>query len=1019
VLDARLVEQIPVRARAIALDELPRLAEPVLPQPDEGESAERARCSADGDDWETEKLHDRALPVLRDLLAALLRGKAPEPAGLAQWLAEPFEGAGDLRPAALVSVFDDGAVQVLESGSADPPSGDVQRLCASALRWREALGAEAAAALPLVVSLVPLLDGRFETRVLLDLQGRVPQGIVQVNARWLVGWSTRAGGPPRVSSIAVESYQEVRAARALFDDATEAVFGGDPWWSSEFLRGVDDWHMRIDRAVGSDYQGMQGLAVGDVDNDGLEDVYVCQQAGLPNRLFVHQPDGRALERGALAKVGFLDATASALIVDFDGDGWRDLALGVGSEIVLAHNEGRGLFALRAALRSASSEPYYSLSAGDGDGDGDLDLFGCRYAAGGVMSGAPSPYHDARNGAPNVYWRNDGAMDFSDATAEAGFEADNRRFSTTSLWEDIDDDGDLDLLVVNDFGRNNLWRNDGRGHFQDAAGELGLDGVGAGMGASLADYDLDGDLDLYLSNMFSAVGLRTTSQARFLGGRRPDLTAEYQRHALGNTLLARQADGTYADVSAQAGVNACGWAWGAVFCDFDSDGYADLYVPNGMLANRRQALDLEGYFWRRVVSNSPVDDSTLALYRRTFDLVNRMAMYGGHPWNGSERNNAFLNLGNGRFAEVGRLCQADQPDDSRAVAALDWDDDGRQDLLVRSRTAPRLRLLLNRCQTTHRSVAVELVSRAPNADAIGARVTATVGGRARPLSVHAGEGYLCQASPRLAIGLAHAEQIDALEVRWPDGARESFGPLGAGRRWRVEQGTGQARERLARPATALIGLESVPAQRDPTPVDRVVLGARLPMAPFHVAQFDRAQRRVQDFDGRALLIYVWSAQHESGPAALADLAAAAPAFEALGVDVVCLSVDEGLALTRARKLIEGTPLGRLAGYLDGAAREQLRLVLLEILGFFDGAPLPSALLLDRAGQACALYLGPPDLRALAADAAIVRDLNLEVKGTLRLTGGSWLRPPRRDLKMLAGALEVAGFEDLARFYKGTD
>jgi hypothetical protein len=1012
-LTASELAQIPSRRLEWSHAELPLLAEPVLPALDPAESA---RCSAVGDDWETEKLHDSALLALRNLLVGLLSEEVGDPATFTAWLSEPFEGASDLRPEGLTAIGHEETVQVHELRNAPGPRGDAQRLRASALRLRAALGADASFASPLFVSLTPPQAGRFETRILLELSGRGPQqeGLVQVNARWLVGWTLGEDSSPRVRSIDVESYQEVRAPRPLFEDATEAVFGGAPWWRSEFLRGVDDWHMRIDRAVGGDYQGMQGLAVGDVDNDGLEDVYVCQQAGLPNRLFVHLPDGRAVDRAPAAQVDFLDGTSSALIVDLDGDGWRDLVLGAGSEIVLAYNE-RGTFAVRGALQSAGPEPYFSLSAGDADGDGDLDLFGCRYAAGGVMSGAPSPYHDAQNGAANVYWRNDGARGFSDATDEAGFGANNRGFSTTSLWLDFDDDGDLDLLVVNDFGRNNLWRNDGRGRFEDAAGELGVDGVAAGMGASAADYDLDGDLDLYLSNMFSAVGMRVTSQARFLGGRRPELLDEYQRHASGNALLARQADGTYDDVSGRAGASACGWAWGGVFSDFDSDGYADLYVPNGMLANRREELDLEGYFWRRVVSNSPVDDTTRELYARTFDLVNQMAMYGGHPWNGAERDNAFLNLGDGRFAEVGLMCAGLEPDDSRAVAALDWDDDGREDLLVRSRTAPRLRLLLNRARTQHHFAALELAGRAPNGDAIGARVTATAAGKPRPFAVHAGEGYLCQASPRIVIGLGDSEQIDELEVRWPDGASERFGALAADRRWRIVQGAGEASERPARPA--LIAQSPRPALRDPAPVDRVVLGARLPMAPLAVPGFSKAGRRVEDFEGQALLIYLWSAEHESGRAALADLAAAAPAFEALGVAVVCLSADEGLALARARQAIADTPLGEQAGYLDGAARNVLRLVLLELLGYFDGAPLPSALLLDRAGQACTLYLGPPDLRALAIDAAVVRDLNTEARGTVRVSGGRWLRPPRRDLSLLAGALDSAGFEELASFYRG--
>ena len=1012
-----LVAAVPARSRTWAFSELPALLGAVLPEPDAAGRAERQRRSAEGDDWETEKLHDRALPALRSLLEVLLAEGGPAPEALDGLLADPFEGTGALRPQTLSTVFDDGSTRVLAPAGGEREHGAVELLRESAARLRAALGAPPAPAVwPRVVSLDLSGETAFQTRVLLQFDGRDGSGPVQVNAVWLVAWSWRGEDPPRVRSIDVESYQEVRAERELFAEVTEAVFGAEPWWRSEFLHGVDDWHMRLDRVAGVDFQGMQGIAVGDVTGDGLEDVYVCQQVGLPNRLFVRNPDGTASDRAALAKVDYLEGTASALIVDLDGDGARDLALGVGNQLVVALNDGGGVFSRQRAFPAQGVESFFSLSAADADGDGDLDLYGCRYAAGGVMTGAPSPYHDADNGATNYYWRNDGPAGFSDATAEAGFAANNRKFSTTSLWEDVDDDGDLDLYVINDFGRNNLWRNDGRGHFVDAAGELGLEDIAAGMGISAADYDLDGDLDFYLSNMFAEAGLRTTAQERFLGGRQPALRPVYRKHARGNTLLARQADGTYADVSETAGISPCGWSWGGTFSDFDLDGYADLYVPNGMTTARRQPFDLESYFWRRVVSNSPVDPSTVELYRMTFDFINDMTMFGGDSWNGHERNNAFLNLGNGRFAEVSHVSGAGFVEDSRCVATLDWDDDGREDLLVKSRTAPRLRLLLDRDASPNHFVRIELAGRAPNIDAIGARVVATVGGRPRPLTVYAGEGYLCQGSPRLVFGLGPAERVDALEVRWPDGTRSSHGPLAADRRWRIEQGAPGAREIPARSAPALAGLASVHAEHDPAPVDRVVLASRLPMAPFVLPAFEGEARRVDSFKGRPLLLHVWSAAHESGPAALADLAAAMPALAALDVAVVCLSVDEGLGLARARKALLQTPFAAHAGYLDGAAREAVRLAVLEILGFFDGVPLPTTLLLDTAGQACVLYLGPPDPRQVAADAAVVRELNPAMRGTLRLSGGRWLRQPRRDLTLLARALETAGFEEIATFYR---
>jgi hypothetical protein len=163
------------------------------------------------------------------------------------------------------------------------------------------------------------------------------------------------------------------------------------------------------------------------------------------------------------------------------------------------------------------------------------------------------------------------------------------------------------------------------------------------------------------------------------------------------------------------------------------------------------------------------------------------------------------------------------------------------------------------------------------------------------------------------------------------------------------------------------------------------------------------------------VHLWTAGHESGPAALEDLVAAAPALQALDVAVVCLSVDEGLELARARKRIAQTPFAGAAGYLDGRTREAFRFAVLEVLGFFDGVPLPTTILLDTAGQACVLYVGPPDARQLVEDAAIVARLNPSMRGTLRLSGGRWTRPRPRDWDTLARVYGMTGFEELASFY----
>ena len=195
-----------------------------------------------------------------------------------------------------------------------------------------------------------------------------------------------------------------------------------------------------------------------------------------------------------------------------------------------------------------------------------------------------PYHDANNGGRNVLLRNDGRWRFSHATLRAGLDANNRRFSYAAAWEDFDNDGDQDLYVANDFGRNNLYRNDA-GHFTDIAPAAGAEDISPGMSSCWGDYDNDGLMDLYVSNMFSSAGKRITSQQRFHEKASDKTRAEFRRHARGNTLLKNMGDGTFSDVSAAAGVTIGRWAWGSKFADLNNDGWEDLLVTNGFITQQ--------------------------------------------------------------------------------------------------------------------------------------------------------------------------------------------------------------------------------------------------------------------------------------------------------------------------------------------------------------------------------------------------------------------------------------------------
>jgi hypothetical protein len=343
-----------------------------------------------------------------------------------------------------------------------------------------------------------------------------------------------------------------------------------------------------------------------VNGDALDDLYVCQESGLPNRLFIQNRDGSARDQSASWGVDWLEPSRSALLVDLDNDSDQDLVVAILGGVVVAENDGQGRFQLRDVL--ATSDDMMSLSAVDYDMDGRLDLYACAYHQNrhlanlddAALPGAATGFvvHDANNGGNNSLYRNrisaDGTWRFTDVTRDVGLNVNNQRWSFAAAWDDFDNDGDQDLYVANDYGRDNLYRNDppspaitkgereGERQFVDISQSARIEDSATGMSITCGDYDRDGWMDVFVSNMFSAAGNRITYQSKF----RPDAPREIKRRvrrlARGNTLLRNLADGTFDDRSAPAGIEMGRWAWGSHFVDVNNDGWEDVIVSNGYI-----------------------------------------------------------------------------------------------------------------------------------------------------------------------------------------------------------------------------------------------------------------------------------------------------------------------------------------------------------------------------------------------------------------------------------------------------
>lgn len=600
---------------------------------------------------------------------------------------------------------------------------------------------------------------------------------------WRLGWAEGR----------LTEWEPVDETRARLRPALQHgnVLDPDSPEAKQLAAGVPEWRSRLDLASGIDVYGQNGIAAGDVDNDGFDEIYVCQPGGLPNRLLKRGDDGLFRDISAAAGVDLLDHTSSALFVDFRNRGLQDLVVLSGSQPFFFENQGDGTFAIQPGVFRFAEPPrgaFTGMAAADYDGDGYVDLYLCTYIyfQSEDQYSYPSPYHDARNGPPNFLFRNrlaDGGF-FEDVTARVGLDENNDRYSFAPAWCDYDFDGRPELYVANDFGRNNLYKFDGV-RFRDVAAEAGVEDLGPGMSAAWFDADADGLPDLYVTNMWTAAGRRVTHDPAFSLVVDQGLAEEYRRHTKGNSLYRNKGDGTF-DETRQAEMGR--WAWTGDAFDFDADGVPEIVVAAGMISepDSRQT-DLMSFFWRQVVAHSSADGSPSAKYEEGWNAVNQFIRE-GHSWNGWEPN-VFYKRRGGRWVDFSPEI-GDEPRDTRAFAALDLTGDGRLDLVLKNRLAPQVETLLNRAPAPN-VIVLELEGVESNRDAIGAWVTARSENGLTSQLVSAGSGYLCQHTKRVHLGLGDQVAAEEVVVRWPSGRAETLKDLRAGRRYRVVEGKGIA------------------------------------------------------------------------------------------------------------------------------------------------------------------------------------------------------------------------------------
>ncbi|MEL7536589.1 MAG: CRTAC1 family protein [Pseudomonadota bacterium] len=468
-----------------------------------------------------------------------------------------------------------------------------------------------------------------------------------------------------------------------------------------------------------------GAAAGDYDGDGDIDLFIVRGNKAANVLYRNDGNMTFTDTAAAAGVAFTKSANenyrhnAPAFADLDGDDDLDIVL-AGLEFdptMVYRNNGDGSFTdvtVGSGLDQMAAAYSMSTALGDYDRDGDLDLaFG--------HWGTPRDYVGGPGDTEHL-WRNDsanGVIRFTSVSEASGIapsiitnadpNVSQRSFdhTFTPIFADINDDDYPDLLMVGDFNFSQVFLNNQDGTFRNATDfDVIIDGNG--MGAAVGDYDGDGDLDWFVSSILAVGGADMPTHLSRIGNR-----------------LYRNDGGVFADATDQAGVASGGWGWGSCFIDFENDGDLDIYHTNGW-------QDFEEY--------------------------------GGFP---QDESRAFVSAGDGTFEEQAAILGLNDSRQGRGVICADFDGDGDADILQLHMDDTNAASLYENTSTNN-FLSILLRGNAPNTQAIGATITATVGATSYYRQVTLGSNFSGHNPTTQLLGLATQSQIDVLTVRWPDG-----------------------------------------------------------------------------------------------------------------------------------------------------------------------------------------------------------------------------------------------------------
>lgn len=520
-----------------------------------------------------------------------------------------------------------------------------------------------------------------------------------------------------------------------------------------------------------------GVAIGDVNGDGLPDVYATSNFET-NKLFLNRGDWKFDEVTGPAGVGGTKAwSTGATFADVNGDGLMDIYVcnagniqgdSRGNELFI--NQGNDPEGIPHFKESAAA---YGLMDGgfsthaaffDYDRDGDLDMYLLNNSFTPVDKLAYQNFRTMRDklGGDKLF-RNDGQR-FTDVSEEAGIFGSLIGFGLGITVGDVNNDNWLDIYISNDFyERDYLYINQQNGTFKESLESYMPHISLSSMGADIADINNDGNLDIFVTDMLPESDQRLKTTSVFEGHEITELktSRDYWHQYMRNMLHLNNGDGTFTEVGQMAGVHATDWSWGALIFDMDSDGRKDLFVANGIVKNLTDQ-DYVAFLADQNNIQAMIEGRMKFDYREFVDMISSTPI----------PNYAFHNKGNLEFESVARNWGLGKPSFSNGAAYGDLDNDGDLDLIVNNNNDP---LGVYRNHSVERFnkhyLRVKLQGQGGNPHAIGAKVYLYQKGTAQFLQQMPNRGFQSSSDLTLLFGLNTGTAIDSLVVVWPDDRKQ--------------------------------------------------------------------------------------------------------------------------------------------------------------------------------------------------------------------------------------------------------